>query len=82
MIKTPYATRARVNITLPASTLKLVNQVAPRGDRSRLINEALQYYIESLGRKNMREMLKEGAQKRSARDAGLAAEWFHLEEEI
>ena len=82
MIKTQYATRKRVNITLPASTLKLVDRVAPHGDRSRLIDEALQFYIESLGRKNIREMLKEGAIRRSGRDSGLAAEWFHIEEEV
>ncbi|MBD2608164.1 hypothetical protein H6G81_27525 [Scytonema hofmannii FACHB-248] len=76
----------RLNITLPEETIKLIDQVAEKGDaeyvtllferlrqrdRSRLINEAVQYYIEQKALADLREQLKEGAICRVERDLGL-----------
>lgn len=66
----------RLNITLPQKTTRLLERAAPKGSRSRLIAEAVEHYLESLGRKNLVSRLKEGASKRAKRDQALAEEWF------
>jgi len=71
----------RVNITLPEKTIRLIDQVAARGDRSRLIAEAVERYIKEMGRAQLRARLKEGALARGERDLHLADEWLPLEEE-
>ena len=73
--------RKRLNITLPEETVRLMNRVAEKGERSRLIAEAVRHYIESVGRVNLRKRLKAGAVQRATRDLQMAEEWFHLEEE-
>jgi len=70
----------RINITLPEETVRLIDRVTERGDRSRLIDEAVKHYIEEIGRANLKARLKEGA-LRPKRDLALAEEWFSLEEE-
>lgn len=72
----------RINITLPVTTLKRIDHLAEDRNRSRLIDQALQYYIDSISRKNLRALLKEGAVERTKRDADVSAEWFHLENEV
>lgn len=71
----------RVNVTLPEETLQLIDRVAKKGDRSRLIDEAVRHYIDNVGRTNLKKRLKEGAIRRAERDRTMAEEWFHLEEE-
>ncbi|WP_341525656.1 hypothetical protein WKK05_24165 [Nostoc sp. UHCC 0302] len=79
----------RINITLPEETIELIDQVIDKsdspeetlGERSRFINEAVQYYIAEKALAKLREQLKEGAIQRAERDLGLVEEWFDLEEE-
>ena len=71
----------RINITLPEETVRLIDRVAPKGDRSRLIAEAVTRYVESTGRAKLRRQLKDGAIRRSERDRQLAADWFTLDNE-
>ena len=71
----------RINVTLPEGTIHLLNRVAPKGDRSRVIDQAVRRYIETVGRKNLNRQLAAGARQRADRDLALAAEWFSLEEE-
>lgn len=71
----------RLNITLPEDTIRLIDTVAEKGDRSRFINEAVQYYIKQKALNNLREQLKEGAIQNAERDLKLAEEWYDLEEE-
>ncbi len=68
-----------MNITLPQKTLQLINRVAPKGDRSRFVDEAVHFYVKEAGRENLRALLREGASKRAERDLGLVEEWFPLE---
>lgn len=70
----------RVNITLPESTIRLLDRVAKPGDRSRVIAAAVERYVEDLGRTALRRKLKEGATTRADRDLGLAEAWFVLED--
>jgi CopG family transcriptional regulator / antitoxin EndoAI len=71
----------RINITLPEATIRLIDRVAAKGDRSRLIAEAVSHYVETTGRARMRKRLKEGAIRRAERDRQLVADWFALDDE-
>ena len=71
----------RINITLPEETVRLIDRVSEKGDRSRLIDKAVRRYVAETRRANLRKRLKEGALRRAERDLHLAAESFFLEEE-
>ncbi|MBI3662509.1 MAG: hypothetical protein HY234_05595 [Acidobacteria bacterium] len=71
----------RVNITLPEKTIRLMDRIVRKGDRSRFISEAIHRLVAEEGRAKLRLRLKEGAKKRAQRDLELAEEWFDLEEE-
>ena len=73
--------RRRINISLPEETVRLLDRISHRGDRSRLINEAVRRYVSSRHRSALRKRLKEGALRRAERDLRLSAEWFLLDEE-
>jgi CopG family transcriptional regulator/antitoxin EndoAI len=70
----------RINVTLPEETVKLIDRVSAKGDRSRLIDHAIKRYITEVGRANLRKQLKEGALRRASRDRALAEEWALLED--
>jgi CopG family transcriptional regulator/antitoxin EndoAI len=72
----------RINVTLPEETVKLIDRLSEKGDRSRLINEAVKRYIQEMGRANLRKLLKEGPHQRAERDRRLAEEWFLLNEAV
>jgi len=71
----------RINVSLPQETVDLLDRVAPRGDRSHLIAEAVKFYVEHTGRANLRKRLQEGATGRAERDRIIATEWFSLDDE-
>jgi CopG family transcriptional regulator/antitoxin EndoAI len=71
----------RINVVLPEETIQLLDRVAPKGSRSRLISDAVIYYVDSRAKKNLAEQLREGAMANAQRDLDLAQEWFPLEEE-
>jgi CopG family transcriptional regulator / antitoxin EndoAI len=71
----------RINITLPEETVRLIDRVSEKGDRSRLIDKAVKLYVADARRASLRKRLKEGALRRADRDLGLAEESFFLEEE-
>jgi hypothetical protein len=67
MIKTASHIRKRVNITISNGTLRLLDRVAPKGDRSQVIDEAVRAFISGKSRASLRERLKEGAKARASR---------------
>jgi CopG family transcriptional regulator/antitoxin EndoAI len=71
----------RVNVTLPEETIRLLERVAKKGDRSRVIAEAVARYVAQVGKANLRKRLKEGSLRRTERDRNLAEDYFGLEEE-
>jgi len=75
------AVNQRINVSLPEETLRLLDRVTGKGDRSRFIDEAVRYYIDEKGRSEIKKRLKEGAIRRAARDLQLTEEWFPLDEE-
>jgi CopG family transcriptional regulator / antitoxin EndoAI len=72
----------RINITLPEETVRLIDKITGNGNRSQFIDEAVKHYIDTVGRKNLHERLKQGAVRRSERDLQLVEEWASLEEEV
>jgi CopG family transcriptional regulator / antitoxin EndoAI len=71
----------RVNIMLPETTLKVLDRVAGKGDRSRFISEAVLYYVQARSASNLRERLKQGALANANLDLEIAEEWFPVEQE-
>jgi len=71
----------RINIILPTTTVAVLDRVAAKGSRSALINRAIRHYVETQGRQNLRERLKQEALANAERDLQMAAEWLPLEEE-
>jgi len=71
----------RVNIVLPDETLRVLDRVAGKGDRSRFISEAVLHYVRSRGAANLRERLKHGALANAKLNLEIAEEWFPVEQE-
>jgi metal-responsive CopG/Arc/MetJ family transcriptional regulator len=71
----------RINIMLPEETLAVLRRVAPRGSRSRFVSRAVLHYVETQGKKSLREQLKAGYLANAGENLKIAAEWFPLEEE-
>jgi CopG family transcriptional regulator/antitoxin EndoAI len=72
----------RLNITLPEQTVRLMDRIAGKGQRSRLIDLAVHHYVEQVRRSNLRKRLQEGARARAERDLQLAADWFAVDEAL
>jgi len=71
----------RINIILPTATVAVLDKVAPKGNRSALIDRAIRHYVKTQSQQNLRERLKQEALANADRDLQMAAEWFPLEEE-
>ena len=71
----------RINVILPEETVELMDRVATKGQRSRLIDEAVREHVRNLGRAQLRKQLGEGARKHARRDLGLVADWFDIDRE-
>ena len=56
--------KRRLNITLPEQTVRMLDRAVPRGQRSRLINEAVTRFVKERGRVNLRKQLALGATAR------------------
>ena len=76
--KTSYR---RINISLPEETYQLLGHASKKGDRSKLINQAIKHYVGSLGRAKLRSASRKGAIRRAKTDLQISKDWFHLEEE-
>ncbi|MFN0277940.1 MAG: hypothetical protein ACKVRN_04985 [Pyrinomonadaceae bacterium] len=72
----------RINITLPQSTIAMLETVAAKGSRSTFIDEAIQTHVKTLKQPSLRERVKQGAIARAERNLKMAEEWFHIEEEL
>ena len=59
-IKTNSTTYQRVDVTLPKETVRLLEKIAKRGDRSRLVDQAIRYFAKEMSRANLKKQLKEG----------------------
>jgi CopG family transcriptional regulator / antitoxin EndoAI len=71
----------RINIILPDTTVKVLDRVAPKGNRSHFISQAVLHYVHSVGKQNLRNRLKTGYQANAEESLNIALKWFPLEEE-
>jgi len=72
----------RINIILPAQTVRVLDRVAPKGNRSRLIDTAIRYYVTNQAKQNLAKRVQEGARANAERDLELAQDWFVLDDSI
>jgi CopG family transcriptional regulator/antitoxin EndoAI len=72
----------RIDITLPQETIKLLERISKKGDRSGLVDQAIRFYAKEMNRAKLRKELNEGATARYQRDLDLANDWFFLENEV
>ena len=73
------STHERVNITLPKDTLRLIDRVTRKTNRSGFVDRAVLFYVEKTGNAHLKKMLRAGATARSVRDRTIAEEWFPVE---
>ena len=71
-------TYKRLNITLPSKTLERLDATAKQGDRSRLIDTAVKFYLSQQIREQIEESIKAGAIKHRKRDLLFAEETLDL----
>ncbi len=71
----------RLNISLPDETVRLLDRVAAKGERSQVIAEAVTKYVVEVGKARIRNRMKERALKRADLDLRIAEEWFPIDEE-
>lgn len=72
----------RVNVTLPEDTLRLLDRVAEKGERSGFVDRAVRFYVKEIGSANLKKQLRLGAIARAARDLAVAEEWFPIDEGV
>ena len=48
--------------------MKLIGTITKTGERSRLFDKALKFYVARISRDNVKKLLKEGAVRRADRD--------------
>ena len=72
-------TKQRINIILPVATVERLDRASEPGERSRLIDQAVRWYLHELARARLRREVKAGANARGERDQQLAQEWFAVE---
>lgn len=68
----------RVNVTLPRDTLRLIDRVSHKKNRSGFVDRAVRFYVAKTGSANLKKELRAGAQARSVRDSAIAEEWFPI----
>jgi hypothetical protein len=71
----------RLNITLPRSTVGLLDRVTSKGTRSRFIDEAIQRLAKGRSRKELRKLLEEDGRVNRDRDLAVHAEWAAVDAE-
>lgn len=71
----------RLNISLPEETVRLLDRVAEKGERSHIIAEAVTMYVTEIGKARLRKLVKERALARAELDLQIAEEWFPVDQE-
>jgi CopG family transcriptional regulator / antitoxin EndoAI len=71
----------RINVILPDATVAVLDRVARKGNRSRLISQAVLHYVKAQGAENLKERLKQGALANAELNLEIAEEWFPVEQE-
>lgn len=70
----------RINVILPTQTIRVLDRIAPKGNRSSLIDAAIRYYVTHQAKNNLAKRMQAGAQANAQRDLELAQDWFTVQE--
>ena len=79
MLKTTQV-RKRINITLPKDTVEMIDKIIEKGERSRLMDKAVRYFIDDFRNRKIKEGLKDAGLSRGKRDLILSREWYKLKD--
>jgi hypothetical protein len=71
----------RINVVLPEATIRTLDRLARPGERSRLINKAVQYYAATQSAEALRERLKAAAIRDRDLDEEIARDWLAVDQE-
>src|SRR4051812_10304618 len=71
----------RINIILPESTISTIDRLAKPGERSRLIDKAVQHYATTRSVEAVREQLKQAALRDRDLDQEIANDWAAVDRE-
>jgi CopG family transcriptional regulator/antitoxin EndoAI len=72
----------RLNISIPETTLRLLDRVVAKGDRSKFIERAVRSELARATKTRLRRALAEGYRQRADDDRALTAEWDQLSAEV
>lgn len=70
----------RINVSLSEEAVRLLDRMAPKGDRSRFLDDLVKRTARD--REAIRARLKEGYLRRAERDRDEAAEWDPVADDI
>ncbi len=71
----------RINIILGDATLKTIDRLSRRGQRSRFIERAVQHYVTTNSPEALRERLKQAAVRDRDLDLEIAGDWSAVDNE-
>ena len=71
----------RINVILPEATIRTIDRLAKPGERSRLIDKAIQYYAATRSAEAVREQLKQAALRDRDLDQEIAEDWAAVDRE-
>ena len=74
-------TSKRINIVLPATTIQTIDRMTKPGQRSRFINQAVQYYVANRSGEALRAQLERATVRDQDLDRQIAADWFAVDHE-
>ena len=67
---------------LPDSTLKVLDRVASKGERSRFVSEAVLYFVRAHSAQTLRDKLRDGYQANTKNSLQLAEDWLPIDNDI
>jgi CopG family transcriptional regulator / antitoxin EndoAI len=71
----------RINVILPESTLRAIDRLAKPGERSRLIDKAVQHYVMTRSAEGICQQLTKAAIRDRDLDLEVASEWAAVDQE-
>ena len=71
----------RINVILPESTVRAIDRLAKPGERSRLIDKAVQHYVMTRSAEALRQQLTKAAIRDRDLDLEVASDWTAADQE-
>jgi len=71
----------RINLILPETTVRAIDQLARPGQRSRFIERAVRHYVSTAMQQALQQRLKQAAIRDRDLDLEIARDWFAADQE-